>query len=169
MSVISKKQWLKLREEFLTKQQQQINSLKAELTQLDEQLKQKIDEKYKTKNTNIKTDDITKGCIIKLSLKSIDDKDYDVFKLSRQQFKDKKISEEFSTHIAYVDIQKHSNRIYIRCKSKESALIIFNSNSFLNEFQKSILDGVEEIEYFEKIYSNRNKKLEKKDKKVFEY
>ena len=159
LSVISKKSWLKLREDFFNKQKNEIEQLKIELANLDQVLKQKISEKYKTA---IKTDDIVRKCIIRLSLVTNDEKDFEIFKLSRQQFKNKHISEELFNHIAYVDIQKNSSRIYIRCKSNESAMFLLYSENFLKQFRKNLLEGAEETEYFEKIYSNRNKKQEKK-------
>jgi len=159
LSVISKKNWLKLRENFFNRQKNEIEQLKLELARLDQVLKQKISEKYKTA---IKTDDIIRKCIIRLSLVSNDDKDFEIFKLSRQQFKNKYIPEDLFDHIAYVDIQKNSNRIYIRCKSNESALFLLSVENFLKQFKKNLLEGAEETEYFEKIYSNRNKKQEKK-------
>lgn len=159
LSVISKKNWLKLREDFFNRQKNEIEQLKLELARLDQVLKQKISEKYKT---TIKTDDIIRKCIIRLSLVSNDDKDFEIFKLSRQQFKNKYIPEDLFDHIAYVDIQKNSNRIYIRCRSYESALFLLSVENFLKQFKKNLLEGAEETEYFEKIYSNRNKKQEKK-------
>lgn len=163
----SKKKWLKLREKFLEKQKEEIEKLKMELSQLDKQLKEKLYHEQQDKHPNIKIDDITKGCVVKLTMGLTDPGNdlEEVLKLTRQQFKTKKIAEEFHPLIAYVDIQKNANRIYIRCNSSDQAQAILKADTFLPEFSKSLLGGVEESEYFEKIYSNRNKKLEKKVKK----
>lgn len=164
--VISKKEWLKLREEFLRRQKEEIDNLKAELAKLDEQLKEKIAQEQQAKHPNIKTDDITRGCVVKLVLRITNESnEYDGFKLSRQQFKTSKIPEEFHSQIAYIDMQKNANRIFIRCNTSEEAQTIFRASTFLPEFEKTLLEGLEETEYFERIYSNRNKKLEKKAKK----
>ena len=165
--MISKKKWLKLREDFLEKQKADILELKTELKNLNDQLQSKINEKYKTKNSNVKTDDIIKGCIIKLSISatSLTDTEYDsIFKLSKQQFKNKYLANQIE-HVAYVEIEKNHNKILIRCKSPESAKSLLDNKDILLGFNRCLLDGHEEVEYFEKIYSNRVKKLNKIDKK----
>ena len=101
---------------------------------------------------------------MKLTFKSVENS-FEVMKLTRQQFKNKYIAEEFFDRVVYVDIQKNSNMIFIRCKSNETALELIKENNFLSEFNKSLLNGSDEIDYFEKIFSNRQKKNEKKEKK----
>lgn len=165
--MISKKQWLKLREDFLEKQKSNIAGLKTELKSLNDQLQLKINEKYKTKNSNVKTDDIVKGCIIKLTISasSLTDNEMDaIFKLSKQQFKNKYLVDQID-HVAYVEVEKNHNKILIRCKTPESAKILMENKDILLSFNKCLLEGHEEVEYFEKIFSNRVKKLNKKDKK----
>jgi hypothetical protein len=131
---------------------------------LEEELKQKKAQMFQSKTLNVKTDDIVKGCIMKLTFKSVENS-FEVMKLTRQQFKNKYIEEEFLDRVVYVDIQKNSNMIFIRCKSSEATLELIKEKKFLNEFNKSLLNGNDEIDYFEKIFSNRHKKNEKKDKK----
>ncbi len=131
---------------------------------MEEELKQKKALKFQSKTLNVKTDDIVKGCIMKLTFKSVEN-NFEVMKLTRQQFKNKYIAEEFFDRVVYVDIQKNSNMIFIRCKSNETALELIKENNFLSEFNKSLLNGSDEIDYFEKIFSNRQKKNEKKEKK----
>ena len=131
---------------------------------MEEELKQKKALKFQSKTLNVKTDDIVKGCIMKLTFKSVENS-FEVMKLTRQQFKNKYIAEEFFDRVVYVDIQKNSNMIFIRCKSNETALELIKENNFLSEFNKSLLNGSDEIDYFEKIFSNRQKKNEKKEKK----
>jgi len=67
--------------------------------------------------------------------------------------------------IAYVDVEKNYNKVLIRCKTSECATELIKKPGLLEKFDKSLLTGVEEIEYFEKIYSNREKKMNKKEKK----
>ncbi len=157
----------------MNKQKEQINSLKNELDSLNNQLQQKLNEKFKSKNEKIKTDDIVvKGCILKLTLNLNDaTNDFEVFKLSKQQIKSKFLNEEneeakeISKKIAYFEVQKNYNRIMIRCISNEAAKSLLAEKNFFPKFNKVLLDGNEELEYLEKIFSNREKKQFKKEKK----
>jgi len=164
LQVVSKKKWLRLKEEFLTRQKEEIANLRALLAKLNEELQEQLSAKYKSKHASIKTDDIVKGCVIKLTL-SPDDADFDsTFKLSRQAFKNKYLKNDLDG-VAYVDVEKNCNKVLIRCKSSDSARELMNKSDVLEKFHKSLLGGIEEIEYFEKIYSNREKKLNKKDRR----
>ena len=62
-------------------------------------------------------------------------------------------------------MEKNSSHIFIRCKSPEAVSSLLKNSEFLTEFKKELLANQEEMEYFKKIYQNRNKKMEKKDKK----
>lgn len=137
--------------------------MKNKLDSLNGQLNARLNEKYKAQNANLKTDDIVKCCVIKLTLNPSDAEFDAVFKLSRQEFKNKFLKEE-SDHVAYVDVERNNSKILIRCKSPESAKALIKSPS-LSQFGKFMLDGCEELEYFEKIFFNRTKKLNKKEKK----
>jgi hypothetical protein len=121
-------------------------------------------EKLQPKNSNVKTDDIVKGCIIKLLIDFGKSSECDLFKLTRQQFKDKFLK-KFLDEVVYVDLEKNSSHIYLRCKSPEVTKSLLNNSEFLTQFRKELLVNEEEMEYFKKIYQNRNKKMEKKDKK----
>lgn len=164
LQVISKKKWLQLKEEFLEKQKNEIASLKQHLLNLNDQLQDKLNSKYKAKHGDIKTDDIVKGCVIKATLSPTDSEFDAVFKLTRSAFKNKYLTDDLD-HVAYVDVEKNSSKVLIRCKSSQEARELMTKKGFLEKFSKSLLVGSEEIEYFDKIYSNREKKLNKKEKK----
>lgn len=118
----------------------------------------------KQKANKIKTDDIIRGCILKITLNLNNENEFEMTKLTRQQFKEKYLK-EFNDQIAYVDIEKNSNKILIRCKTPEAAQSLVSNQIFFQDCKKNILSGDEETDYFEKIYSNRNKKQEKKENK----
>ena len=88
----------------------------------------------------------------------------DLFKLTRQQFKDRYLK-TFLDEVVYVDLEKNSSHIYLRCKSPQATKSLLSNSEFLTQFRKELLVNEEEMEYFKKIYQNRNKKMEKKDKK----
>lgn len=168
---VRKKEWLKLKEEFLNKQKEEVNELKSQLSLLTKELDElKEGERRKkwsnqiAKSSSHHVDDIERGCIIKVQLDA--DKNADMFKLTRQKFKDSHLS-EISSQIAYVDLDKHTGRVYIRCNTSEIAkeLIANKSQSFLAEFDKSLLAGKEEEFYLEKIAALRDRKQEKKERK----
>ena len=122
-------------------------------------------EKLKPKDSKIKTEDIVRGCIIKIKLDLSSKLTTDVLKLTRQQFKDQKMK-DFLDDVVYVDLQKNSDKILIRCKSPDSAKSLLANPDYLPEFKdKTLLTGDEEDEYFRKIFQDRNKKFEKKEKK----
>ncbi|RNA28703.1 la-related 7-like [Brachionus plicatilis] len=164
LRVVSKKKWLKSKEKFLQNQKLEMGRLKEELNELNKKLndlkndqRQKIDEAKKP-------DDVTSGCILKIELNLNDPKDYEIFSMGRNRFREKYLS----THedkIAYVDLEKNSNKILIRCKSNQFAQEILKDKTCLENFSKTLLQGEEENTYFEKIVSNRNKKHEKKERK----
>ena len=139
--------------------------LKEKLGSLNAKLEQIRNEKLKPKNSQIKTDDIVRGSIIKLIVDLSSQKERDVFKLTRQQFKEKYLK-AFIEEIVYVDLEKNSTHIYLRCKSADTAKSLLGKSDFLDQFKKEPLNHEEEMEYNRKIYQNRNKKLEKKDKKL---
>jgi hypothetical protein len=114
-------------------------------------------------NTNIKTDDIAKGSIIKLPIDINREDQYKSFKLTRQQFKDQNLA-QYSDVVVYVDLQKHLNRICIRCNSNESAMSLIKDKNCLSNFKKYILEGEEEIDYMANIIANRSKKIDKKNR-----
>ena len=167
-SVVSKKAWLKLRDDFLNKQKQEIVELKKKLAELTQKLEELRVSHLKAKNANVKTDDIVRGCVIKLTIHATNEAEYALFKLTRQQFKEQKLAAgDLLSHVAYVDIEKSLNRILIRCHTPEAAKTLLESAQFLPELSepKRLLVGKEEDEYFERIIANRSKKLEKKDRK----
>lgn len=84
--------------------------------------------------------------------------------MGRKQFKEDHLK-GFDEQIAYIDMEKNSNKILIRCDSSESAKLLLEDKLFLDGYSKCLLFGEEEDKYFDKIYSNRNKKQEKKDRK----
>ncbi len=153
-----------MKEEYLDKQKLDLNHLKEKLSSLNTELDKIRLQKLQPKNSNIKTDDIIKGCIIKLLIDFNNPVECDLLKLTRQQFKEKFLK-KFLNEIAYVDLEKNSNHIYLRCKSPELAKSLLIDPDFLTQFKKELLTNEEEIDYFKKIYQNRNKKMEKKDKK----
>ncbi len=110
-------------------------------------------------------DDIQRGCLIKVLVKSSSSEALEIFKLSRQQFKEKYMK-DYMEKIAYVDLDKHINRIVIRSNTpKDAQFLINNKNTYLNEYEKGLMSQEEESAYFEKISQQRNKKQEKKVRK----
>ena len=178
LRVISKKEWLRLKKDYLQKQKSNLSELKAKLKSINEKPvnEMEVDVKVKNKsrqakveekmNVNYEVDENYKNCIVKLTPKSaFDDKAYDLFKLSRQQFKNEKLK-DFYEQVAYVDIDKNLNRVFVRCKNKEAAEGLLKlTTENLNEFNKNLLIGAEEYDYVNKISLNRDKKQEKKVKK----
>ena len=142
-----------------------MTELKNEINALSKELEVIEKEKLKPKDSKIKTDDIVRGCIIKIKLDLSSKLTTEVLKLTRQQFKDQKIK-DFLDEVVYVDLQKNSDKILIRCKSPESVKTLLANSDFLADFtDKTLLAGDEEMEYFKKIFGDRNKKFEKKEKK----
>ena len=163
--VVSKKKWLKLKADFLNKQKEEIAGLKAKLEALNDQMQQKLSEKFNAKNNaNIKIADLIRNCVLKLTL-SLKEKEFEDFKLGKQEFKAKYLT-GLDEHIIYFELEKNFNRIMIRCKSSESAKELLGKKDLLVQFNKCLLEGSEEIEYFEKIFLNRTKKQFKKEKKT---
>ncbi|CAF0710768.1 unnamed protein product [Brachionus calyciflorus] len=162
LKVVSKKKWIKSKEKFLENQKKENNELKEKLNELNKKLNDIKNSSLISSKTKI--DDINRGCIIKIQLNLNNEKDYELFSMGRKQFKDKHLN-GFDEQIAYVDMEKNSNKILIRCKSNDFAKSLLDNESFLTGFQKSLLKGEEENSYFEKISSNRNKKQEKKERK----
>lgn len=171
LRAVRKKEWLKLKEEFLNKQKEEVNELKSQLSSLTKELDElKESERRKkwsmqaAKSSSHQVDDIERGCIIKVQLDA--DANADMFKLTRQKFKDSHLA-EISSQIAYVDLDKHTGRVYIRCNSSEIAkeLLATKSQSFLAQFVKSLLADKEEEFYLEKIAALRDRKQEKKERK----
>lgn len=111
--------------------------------------------------------DIESGSIIKLTPKDLsDDKTFKLFKLTRQQFKNEKLNSHLND-ISYVDIDKNTNKIYVRCKNKELANNLFGGiDQLLDGFNAHILGDKEESEYIRKISNNRDKKQSKVEKKA---
>jgi RNA recognition motif-containing protein len=165
LRVVSKKKWLKLKEAYLSKQKSDLNDLKQKLLNLTAQLdKIRMEKVLPPTNTLIKTDDIVKGCIVKLlvdlTLNSKEEEE-EAFKMTRQKFRDTFLV-SFSDQVVYVDVQKSSGRIFLRCKSPQVARTLLDNSEFLPRFKKSLLVNEEEMDYFKKIYQNRGKKLDKK-------
>jgi hypothetical protein len=103
--------------------------------------------------------------VIKLVLDLNNESEYSLLKLTRQQFKELKLK-DYLELIEYVDIEKKSNKIFIRCKSADIVKTLMANATFLSEFKnKTILSGKEEEEYLERIFSGRNKYQTKREKK----
>ena len=153
-----------MKEAYLRSQEDRINELKAELDRLNQLLAKRKEEKIKSKNEKVKTDDIIRGSIVKVLVDLNNDEEFKLFKLSRQQFRDQKLK-GLEEHVVYVDLDKASCKIFVRCKSKEAAEAVLHSTEFLTTMNKQLLSVDEEDTYFERIFANRSKKLDKKDKK----
>lgn len=125
----------------------------------------KLKHEKEKKNAAEKTTSHERGCIIKLALNATNDEHFKLLKMTRQQFKDAMLKDCLDS-IAYVDVEKNSNRVLIRCKSADRALELVRDEKFMCGFEKSRLDGKEEDEYLEKIEASRSKKMEKKVKKM---
>lgn len=93
------------------------------------------------------------------------DEHFKLLKMTRQQFKDAMLK-DYMNMIAYVDVEKNSSRVLIRCKCAESARKMLDDEKFLASFEKSLLEGEQEDDYFEKIDASRSKKQGKKEKKA---
>ena len=161
---------MELKEDFLDNQKKRINDLKStqnELTiRLNEFKNQKLQKEMAKQELDLKISDIAHESIIRVTLDLNNENDFNLLKLTRQQFKDKKLSKQHLEHIAYVDIEKKSNKIYIRCKSADSAKTIMKTSDFLVDLpNKKILTDKEEEEYLNRIMYGRNKYKVKKDKK----
>ncbi len=147
-----------------------LHSLTKKLDELREEKKKRDEEaaksaKFTNANGKNQLEDITRGCIIRVEVQAKEEKSIEVFKMSRQQFKEKYLK-DFLEKVAYVDLDKHTNRIFIRCSSAEAAQsMMANKDSFLCEYEKILLNSSEEDEYFEKIANMRTKKQEKKERK----
>ena len=153
-----------MKEAYLKGQEERIGELKRELDRLNQLVAKRKEEKIKSKNDKVRTDDVIRGSIVKVHVDLNNEEEYKLFKLSRQQFKDQKLK-GLEDHVVYVDLDKGSCKIFVRCKSQESAQAVLHSSEFLTTMSKELLSVQEEDAYFERIFANRNKKLEKKDKK----
>lgn len=145
-------------------QKKEVARLREELNNLNKKLNDLEKNQKIVQDKAKKPDDVTSGCILKIQLNLNEPIDYEVYSMSRKQFKDKYLS-CFNDKIAYIDMEKNSNKILIRCNSNQLANELLNDNTFLENFSKSLLQGEEENSYLEKIVSNRNKKQEKKERK----
>ncbi len=155
----------------MNKQKERIKELKNTQTELVNQLNElksnKNKKEMKQQEVDLKLDDIAQESIIRVTLDLNNENDFNLVKLTRQQFKDTKLSKDHLEHIVYVDIEKKSNKIYIRCKSSDTAKILMNSSDFLADLpNKIILMGHDEQEYLNRIMYGRNKYKIKKDKKL---
>ena len=116
--VISKKEWLRLKKEYLDKQKTNLSELKEKLKSVKKVSNgMEVDKKRKATKMLIEEEPVVgvesdyKNCIIKLTPKTtFDENAYELFKLSRQQFKNEKLK-DFCDQIAYVDIDKNINKI----------------------------------------------------------
>ncbi len=180
LRVLPKKEWLSLKEEYLRKQKENFTHLKEKLKIIREKEQQtpgnQESSKSKKDNTNemetVKSVDIERGCIVKL--KPIDmvnnASELDImFKLSQQKFRDEYLK-SVNTDIAYVDLDKSTYKMYVRCKSSANTKQVFEQLQTLQNlnqlFQMNLLNGNEEIEYFNRIEQNRHKLQAKKEKKL---
>ena len=172
---MSKKDWLAAKEQYLNKQKQEVVELKAKLARLVGKLEELKADKEKKKREQesfskpaAALSDLDRGCIIKVDVNVEDEKSYEsVFKLSRNQFKEKYMNKEWAEKVVYVDLDKHSNRVFVRFSSAQAAAdALAVETEFLARYRKSLLDRGEEDDYFEKIASQRSKKLEKRERKT---
>jgi hypothetical protein len=178
LRVISKNNWLSLKEEYLRKQRENFAKLKEKLKSINEKQTEKIEnskmatlnsEKSDTKTTH--TNILASGSIIKLVPKNILDNAElfeSMFKLSQQRFRDEFLK-SVNDDIAYVEMDKNTYKIFIRCKNNANTKAILDNIQNLNvskAFNMNILEGSEEVEYLNRIDSNRNKLQLKKEKKL---
>lgn len=161
--MISKKAWSQLKDDYLNRQKQEIAELKAKYDEMSKQLEELRARKEKKSKPQPK--DQERGCILRLNLDSNIDEHFKLLKMTRQQFKDAMLK-DYLDLVAYVDVEKTCNRILIRFKTAQSAQKLISDPGFMSGFQKSLLEGEQEDEYFEKINASRSKKLEKKEKKA---
>ncbi len=173
--VIPKQKWLILKNDFLERQKNEIQHLKQQLndltTQLDDFRKKTEPENQSDidlasiKLNDIDLPDISKGCILKISVDINDQTQLDFLNMTRQQFK-QRFSNEIQEKIAYVDLDKSLNKIFLRCKSVESANSLLEDSTFMSNHKKELLHNDEERLYFQRISLNRNKKQQKLAKKL---
>ncbi len=169
----------------MRKQKENFTSLKAKLKVINEQkvndktqvslkkpTKQQIAEpKVEVSSTQPSVSSSTSSCIIKLVPKNIVDDAVHLepmFKLSQQRFRDEYLK-SLNDGIAYVDMDKNTYKIFIRCQAKDTTKSTIDSLSSLNlgqQFHMSVLEGREESEYLNRIELNRNKLQMKKEKKL---
>jgi len=179
LKVLSKKEWLRLKEEYLKKQKENMALLKAKLREsqkiIEDTKKKNKEEKMsvdkQAKKDTIKTENemlnesdeeivANHGKIVKIVQKDFTQNFDHVFKMNKTQFKSEYLA-NYTTKIAYIDLQSNTNRIYLRCESHELAKSLVFDAEILKDFNKTLLAGTEEYEYIQKITKSRSKTKEK--------
>lgn len=165
LKIISKVEWLNLKKEYLKKQKENMAKLRSVIDEQKNDTHQESFDTHVDKKCKETSENIDQGCIIKLVPKHLNEPLDSIFKLSKLKFKNEKLP-DYANDISYVDMDKNLQRIYLRFKSSEIAKKIASEDSLLCEFNKFLLDGIEENEYLSKIHSNRINKQAKNEKKL---
>lgn len=161
LRVLSKKEWLNLKQEYLTLQKHCMAHLKQSVAQINHKsVKYDIMQTKKNKNTSCKDTakkeppsgpEFASGVIVKIS--------YNQPLPSKRCIKDS--LSEMST-VAYVDILDGDKEGYIRFKSPEDAQTVITARSELQKkynWNLELLSGDHEQRYWQKILVDRQAKL----------
>lgn len=161
LRVLSKKEWLNLKQEYLTLQKHCMAHLKQSVAQINHKsVKYDIMQTKKNKNTSCKDTakkeppsgpEFASGVIVKIS--------YNQPLPSKRCIKDS-LSE--MSAVAYVDILEGDKEGYIRFKSPEDAQTVITARSELQKkynWNLELLSGDHEQRYWQKILVDRQAKL----------
>ncbi|KAF4110744.1 la-related protein 7 [Onychostoma macrolepis] len=161
LRVLSKKEWLNLKQEYLTLQKHCMTHLKQSVAQINHKsVKYDIMQTKKNKNTSCKDTakkeppsgpEFASGVIVKIS--------YNQPLPSKRCIKDS-LSE--MSAVAYVDILDGDKEGYIRFKSPEDAQTVITARSELQKkynWNLELLSGDHEQRYWQKILVDRQAKL----------
>lgn len=157
LRVISKSEWLLLRNEYLQLQKQNMVELKKKIITTD-----KSDSKSSTQsNKENKEKEKTHNRPV---LEFIPDVIVEV--KSNESLCRKKLREHIGSdvQVAYIDVQDGKQQGYIRFKDKDSAKKIANSTTASYTFK--LVQGTDEKTYWDKLQSDRNAKYDKTSNKT---
>ncbi|XP_067673448.1 la-related protein 7-like isoform X1 [Haliotis asinina] len=151
LKVITKQEWLKLREEYLSQQKANMAALKQSLRkqrQEMEEQKNKMEEGGVTKGAARPDIEYVPGVIVQVTCSD---------PMNRRTLKEKLPRE---VGVAYFDIKDNALSGNIRCNDEESARKI--SEFLLENHTFNLLTGDHEKRYWEKLKADREEKFRKK-------
>ncbi|XP_050390466.1 la-related protein 7 [Patella vulgata] len=148
LRVLPKTEWLQLRKQYLNIQKTNMSTLKKKLQQIQKENKaEMLDSSKKGDN---KTIEYIPGVIVHIE--------------SQIPLEKKEMREIFNEDIkiAYIDVTDGNKSGYIRCKDVYSAMMVVNSN--IEYYKLDLLSGEEEENYWKKLKSDRENKLNNKQR-----